>query len=228
MRCFVPNFLPDIKAEDTPNGRLYVTPAGNFPSVTTVLSGSADDEWLKVWRERIGEEKAAEITRQAGLKGTGLHTLCECLILGNPAPDGIPGHSKIMFSFLKPLILKHLEAYCGVEVGLYSAELKMAGRTDLIGFWKGKLSVIDYKSNHSDKNKKTEDIEDYFIQICAYSIMWNELMKTHEGPTIKQGVILMASKYGRQIWEFNPYDYEEKLRERIRLYYELKGGENAN
>lgn len=218
-----PLLFPELTSQDTPSGRKYVTPAGSFPSITTILSGSADNTWLEQWRARVGEEKANEISKAATEKGTGLHTLCECHILGTEVPKGIPGHSKIMFSFIKPLLNKHLSLVCGVEVPLYSAELGVAGRTDLVGFWDMKLSVIDYKSNHSDKNKKDEDIEDYFIQICAYSKMWNERISLVNGPTIKQGVILMASKYGRQIWVFNPYDYEEKLYERIRLYHELKG-----
>lgn len=214
----------NIERDDNhPGGRHYHTPLGCFPSVTTVLSATEDKTWLIEWRKRVGDEKADEVSRNATTIGTGLHTLAECYVQGIEPPK-VPGQSKIMFTYLRPQLDKNLGMVCGIEVPLYSDRIGMAGSTDLVGFWKGKLSIIDHKSNHSDKNKKDEDIEDYFIQISAYSEMWNDRIAEINGPKIKQGVILMASKYGRQVWEFNPYDYTDKLMARIRQYHEMKGG----
>ena len=45
---------------------------------------------------------------------------------------------------------------------------------------------MDHKQ--TNKPKKTEWIEDYFLQLCAYAAAHNEV----HGTDIKQGVILMA------------------------------------
>jgi genome maintenance exonuclease 1 len=47
-------------------------------------------------------------------------------------------------------------------------------------------SILDYKQ--TNKPKKKEWIEDYFLQLCAYAAAHNEV----HGTDIKQGAILMA------------------------------------
>jgi genome maintenance exonuclease 1 len=61
-----------------------------------------------------------------------------------------------------------------------------AGTTDLIGSWKGKPAILDFKQ--SNKVKKREYITDYFLQLAAYAAAHNEM----HGTTINTGVILMA------------------------------------
>jgi genome maintenance exonuclease 1 len=55
-----------------------------------------------------------------------------------------------------------------------------------VGVWKGKPAIMDFKQ--SNKVKKREYIDDYFIQLAAYAAAHNE---TH-GTDINTGVILMA------------------------------------
>ena len=46
--------------------RVYLTPDGeSLPSVTTILGSTKDMTALNEWRRRIGEEKAAQITKEA-------------------------------------------------------------------------------------------------------------------------------------------------------------------
>jgi len=61
-----------------------------------------------------------------------------------------------------------------------------AGTTDGCGIHKGSEAIIDYKQ--TNKPKKREWIEDYFLQLCAYGVAHNEI----HGTTINKGVILMA------------------------------------
>jgi genome maintenance exonuclease 1 len=49
-------------------------------------------------------------------------------------------------------------------------------------------SILDYKQ--SNKPKKREWIDDYFVQLCAYAEAHNEL----HGTKIRKGVILMCVK----------------------------------
>ena len=62
---------------DTPEGRRYVTPDGEkLPSVTTILSDTTPEEKKKAlqeWRNRVGHQKAQEITTEAASRGTRMH-----------------------------------------------------------------------------------------------------------------------------------------------------------
>ena len=61
--------------------------------------------------------------------------------------------------------------YC-IEDYLYSDELKIAGTVDMIADYNGEVTVIDFKT--SNKPKKEEWIENYFIQGTAYAKMFTE------------------------------------------------------
>ena len=69
---------------------------------------------------------------------------------------------------------------------MYSDILRVAGTTDCIADYNGKLSIIDFKT--SKKIKKEEWVEDYYIQTFAYALMFEELT----GIAIEQVVILIA------------------------------------
>jgi genome maintenance exonuclease 1 len=81
---------------------------------------------------------------------------------------------------------KHVTEFWGVEVPVYYSGL-YAGTTDCVGVWQGKPAILDFKQ--TNKPKKREWIDDYFIQLAAYSMAHNN---TH-GTDIKTGVILMCS-----------------------------------
>ena len=77
----------------------------------------------------------------------------------------------------------------GTEVPLYVPNT-YAGTSDCVGVYKGKPSIIDFKQ--TNKPKKREWIEDYFLQLAAYSEAHD---KVH-GTSIDQGVIMMMSQDG--------------------------------
>ena len=64
----------DLVAESTKMGRLYSTPDGSFPSVTTVLSILTEDA-IAAWRARVGEEEANKISHKASSRGTKVHSI---------------------------------------------------------------------------------------------------------------------------------------------------------
>ena len=47
----------ELKTKNIDGKRHYVTPNGNYPSVTTVTSLAIKDG-IKAWRERVGEKEA--------------------------------------------------------------------------------------------------------------------------------------------------------------------------
>jgi len=175
-----------LQTENINGGRVYTTPEGNkYSSVTTVL-GELIKANIQEWRKSIGEEEANKITGKASRRGTRLHSICESYIknedgyLEGQLPDVLA-----MFQSIEP-ILKRINNIHGVELGLYSDHLKLAGRTDLIAEFDGRLSVIDYKS--SAKRKKYEHCYNYFAQCTAYAIMYEERTKI----PIDQVVIIVA------------------------------------
>ena len=166
-----------------------------MPSITSVLSKQPGKmKGLADWRKRIGQEKAASITRRASRAGTLVHGIIEKHLRNEKVSsrgqrqfegmmDELAGAD--MFNSLLP-ILERIDNINALEVPLFSEHLGLAGRVDCIAEYNGELSVIDFKT--SSKIKKKEWITDYFLQSCAYAIMWEERTKI----PITQIVIIMA------------------------------------
>ena len=82
---------------------------------------------------------------------------------------------------------KDITEIWGSEVHLYYPG-KYAGTTDMIGLYKGRPTIIDFKQ--TNRPKKREWIQDYLMQLSAYAQAHNALFNTE----IEQGVILMCSR----------------------------------
>lgn len=173
--------------------RHYCLPDGSrVPSVTTILDATKPEEKkqaLNAWRQRVGVERAQQITTEAASRGTRMHSYLETYILQDdmkPLPNNPYAHPS-WFMAAEVILngLPHVDEFWGVEVPLYYSGL-YAGTTDLIGMWKGQPAIMDFKQ--TNKPKKREWIEDYFLQLAAYAAAHNEM----HGTEIKTGVILMA------------------------------------
>ena len=174
--------------------RHYCLPDGSkVPSVTTILDKTKPREKreaLENWKKAVGEKRAQEITTEAANRGTRMHAYLEHYVLSadmKPLPSNPYAHpswymaAQVILQGLQP----NVDEYWGVEVPLYYSGL-YAGTTDLIGVWKGRPAIMDFKQ--SNKPKKREYIEDYFLQLAAYAAAHNEM----HGTNIRDGVILMA------------------------------------
>ena len=156
---------------DAKDGRRYVTLDGNnYPSVTTVLSLIHKDKIME-WRKRVGEEKANKIGTQAANRGTAVHNIIEKYLHGKDTSDFMP-HVQQSLQNLKPLIDKHVTKVFATECPLYSDYLKLAGTCDAIVEWDGVPTIVDWKT--SKRPKKKVDIPNYFMQLSAYAVMWEE------------------------------------------------------
>tara|TARA_R110000850_G_scaffold30010_1_gene82775 strand:- start:3596 stop:4042 length:447 start_codon:yes stop_codon:yes gene_type:complete len=82
--------------------------------------------------------------------------------------------------------LAPVEEYYGSEVMLHYPGL-YAGSTDLVCMHNGLETIVDFKQ--SNRPKKEEWIEDYFIQIAAYAMAHD----AYYGSTIEQGVIMICT-----------------------------------
>jgi genome maintenance exonuclease 1 len=153
-------------------GRKYLTPNGNYPSITTLLS-NLSKEAIQAWRDRVGHEEANKISRQAAGRGTAVHAMCELYV--NNDPDyarGVMPNILNDFNRIKNILDTRIGIVYGQELPLYSDHLGVAGRVDCVAEFDGKLSIIDYKT--SKKTKKYEWCHSYFMQECFYAIAWEE------------------------------------------------------
>jgi genome maintenance exonuclease 1 len=216
----MPKFdYPNISSANVSGLRVYETLKGNFyPSITTVLGNSASQEKidsLNAWKNNLGDE-ADSITKEAADKGTAVHLLAERFLNGEKLiNEGETFSEDAIKSFngLK-LKLKKVSEVWGQEVALYSDAIQVAGRCDCIGIYNGKECIIDFKTSRRIKHKK--DIEDYFLQLAAYSIMHNEMF----GTNIVDGVIIMSSMNGfPQEFNVNLEKYYDSLLQRINKFY---------
>lgn len=160
----------DLDTTTTNSGRNYLTPDGSlYPSVTTVLS-ILNEDIIKAWRKRVGEEEANRISSRASNRGTRVHSIVEKYLSNEDTIEFLP-HIRQSLENLKP-VLNNIETIYGLEVPLYSHHLGLAGRCDCIGIYNGVPSIIDFKTSRYIKKK--EKISNYFAQGAAYSIMWEE------------------------------------------------------
>jgi genome maintenance exonuclease 1 len=95
---------------------------------------------------------------------------------------------KDFFTQLRPHIDSNIGKVYGLEQALYSHKYKMAGRTDTIAEWNGKLSIVDYKNSIREKDESW--IQDYFVQCTAYATMFTEITNL----PIEQIVVLIANE----------------------------------
>lgn len=179
--------FPSITRIDGPNGRFYRTPDGDFSSVTSILGERLDHSALDKWKQRVGEIEAKKISQQASRRGTAIHNLAEQYLLNNKdyAKGAMPINVQT-FNSIRSILDKNIGTIYGIEALLYSRLLKAAGTADLLAEYNGVNSIIDFKTS---KRIKTEDqIESYFIQTSAYSLMAAE----HSNYNFPQIVIIMT------------------------------------
>ena len=203
-----------LNREQHKDGRRYVTLDGNaYPSVTTVLSILNEDK-IAEWKARVGEEKAKKIGTQAANRGTAVHNIIEKYIHNEDTSDFMP-HVQQSLQNLKPLIDKHVTKVFATECPLYSDHLKLAGTCDAIVEWDGVPTIVDWKT--SRRPKKKTDIPNYFAQLAAYAVMWEE----------RTGMACNNTRIVMDVDNFHPVMYKETRDDWINLMIETRDKYNA-
>jgi len=188
------NYQP-IPRETVDGRRLYATPDGRkLPSVTTILEATKPEEKrqaLQNWRNRVGHAQAQAITTEAANRGTRMHKYLEDYTkTGQITEAGSNPYSKQSHIMAQTVIdrgLCNVTEFWGYEVPLYFPGI-YAGTTDAAGVHLNEQSILDYKQ--TNKPKRRDWIDDYFLQLCAYAEAHNEV----HGTTIQKGVVLMCVK----------------------------------
>ena len=209
-----------LKCEYDSVGRIYNFSDSSKYSVTTMLSNTKDDKFLKEWRKRVGEREARRITENAGIIGTSLHKCCEDHLL---CKEVVPENTLIrnLYNQIRPYLKQRIVKVYHTEHILYSDIMQLAGAVDAVVDYivKGipNFVILDFKT--ANRQKKIEYLEDYFLQLCCYSKMYEEMYNEKA----KKGVLLFAYKQQRSPFNevvVNLEKYEYKLMKRIELFHE--------
>jgi len=226
MLIYIPDKFKyqELKRETVNGSRKYLTPDGfAVPSVTTILDATKSEEKkqaLHEWRKRVGEQKAKEITTEAAGRGTRMHKWLENHIktgdMGQPGSNPYSIQSHQMARTIIDQGLSKCQEFWGTEVSLYFPEV-YAGTTDLVGIHDNSEAIMDHKQ--TNKPKKREWIDDYFLQLAAYALAHNEVW----GTKIRKGVVFMCSadnQYQEFIVEGIEFDkYTELWYQKLEQYY---------
>ena len=215
---------PPSTRSTTDGLRTYDVGNEKLPSVTTILGKTKSleaQESIARWQAKVGMEQATRIKEQAASRGTNVHMHLEKYILGEGHLDLTPEGktAKAMSDTIISKGFNDLQEIWGSEVVIHYPGL-YAGATDLVGVYDYEDSIIDFKQ--SNKPKRKEWIEDYFLQLGAYAMAHNYVYKTQ----ITQGVILMCTpdnyfqKFQIKGKEF--IKYQHQFLERVSKYYETK------
>ena len=196
-----------------------------LPSVTAILQETLPQEKIESlarWKAKVGENEAERVKNEASSRGTLMHSFLEYYIRGEKLLD-TTDEGKVAGDMGQVIIdqgLKDMEEVWGSEVTLFYPGL-YAGSTDLCGVYGGRESIVDFKQ--TNKIKKREWIEDYFIQLGAYAMAHDVIYNT----CVDQGVVLMCSKDG-YFQKFTSTGkeftgFKHKFLERVGQFYQKRG-----
>ncbi len=206
--------------------RHYEVGSSKLPSVTTILAATQSDEKrasLEAWKNKVGGIEAERIKNTAATRGTAMHSYLEMHLNGENLLDlTIEGlAARNMAQTIIDKGLTELHEIWGNEVVLYYPEL-YAGQTDLCGVYQGRDSIIDFKQ--SNKPKRDDWIEDYYLQGAAYATAHDCIY----GTEIEQTVILICTPdlfFQRFIVNGDRFrHYKSEALKRVDKYYQLKKG----
>ena len=201
--------------------RIYEVQGFKMPSVTTILAQTKDDEYIRQWRNKIGNEEADRIFNLSSKRGTAMHKFLEKYIQGTGYDDltEIGVQAKPMAQKIIEVGLTPVSVYYGSEVTLHYPGL-YAGTTDLTCLHNGKETVVDFKQ--ANKPKKQEWIDDYFLQTSAYAMAHDYVY----GSNIEQCVIMVCTPdlYYQEfkIDGLQLRSWKHKFLKRLDMYYEKK------
>ena len=214
------NYIQGTQLSDH-GSRIYDVAGYRLPSVTTVLGATKDQQFLKDWKAKVGEQQAERIKNLSSKRGTSMHKFLEHHILGTGYDDltGLGQEAKTMAEKIIDVGLTPVEEYYGSEVTLYYPGL-YAGSTDLVCLHNGMETVVDFKQ--ANRPKKKEWIEDYYLQIAAYAMAHDYVHDSR----IQQGVIMVCTPdlYYQEfvVSGAELRQYKHKFLKRLDMYHDLK------
>ncbi len=185
-------FYPKSTRSIVNGSRHYSINQEKLPSVTTILKATESEEKkasLANWKARVGVSEANRIKNDASSRGNSMHVFLERYLLGQLNLELLEEDDKskkMANEIIEKGIKDKLSEIWGTEATLYYPG-KYAGTCDACGVYEGQETIIDFKQ--SNKPKKEEWIEDYYLQLGAYSLAHNVVYNSR----ITQGIVLLCT-----------------------------------
>ena len=202
--------------------RMYAVNQEKLPSVTSILQATQSEEKkasLENWKARVGAAEANRIKNDASSRGTSMHSHLEKYLLGQLNLELLEEENKskkMADEIIEQGIKNKLSEIWGTEATLYYPG-KYAGTCDACGVYEGQETIIDFKQ--SNKPKKEEWIEDYYLQLGAYSLAHNVVHNSN----ITQGIVLLCTVDNLfqdfRIQGVKLEEYQNKFLEKVEQYY---------
>ena len=203
--------------------RMYAVNQEKLPSVTSILQATQSEEKkasLANWKARVGTVEANRIKNDASSRGTSMHAFLEKYLLGQLNLELLEEQDnkskKMADEIIEQGIKNKLSEIWGTEATLYYPG-KYAGTCDACGFYEGQETIIDFKQ--SNKPKKEEWIEDYYLQLGAYSLAHNIVYNSR----ITQGIVLLCTVDNLfqdfRIQGVKLEEYQNKFLEKVEQFY---------
>jgi len=216
------NYIQGKQITDHGTGtRVYDIDNSRLPSVTTILGATKNQEYLKKWKAKVGEEQAERIKNHSSRRGTAMHKFIESHVSGVGYDDltSIGQEARPMAQKIIEVGFTPIEEVYGSEIMLHYPGL-YAGSTDLVCLHNDMETIVDFKQ--ANRPKKEEWIEDYFLQIAAYALAHDY---THKSK-IRQGVIMVCTP-DLYYQEFKIQDeslrsWKHRFLKRLDMYHEIK------
>jgi hypothetical protein len=202
--------------------RMYAVNQEKLPSVTSILQATQSEEKkasLANWKARVGVTEANRIKNDASSRGTSMHSFLEKYLLGQLNLELLEEENKskkMADEIIEQGIKDKLSEIWGTEATLYYPG-KYAGTCDAVGVYEGQETIIDFKQ--SNKPKKEEWIEDYYLQLGAYSLAHNIVHNSK----ITQGIVLLCTVDNLfqdfRIQDEKLKEYQNKFLEKVEQFY---------
>ena len=205
--------------------RKYLSGDEKYPSVTSILSLTKSEEdkaSLELWKQRVGYKEANRIKNDASRRGTSLHSYIEDYLRGRVNESFFESneqHKNMAKVIIENGIKGKLEEIYGMEATLINTRDKYAGTADLIGIYRGNLTILDFKQ--ANRPKKADYIQDYFLQLGAYTLAHDVV----HGTKMKAGIILLCTVDNLfqefKIQEAELEMYQNLFLGRVKKFYEI-------
>ena len=144
------NYMSGKQITDPDTGkRVYEISSYRLPSVTTVLGATKNQDFIKKWKAKVGEQEAERIKNVSSARGTSMHKFLESYITDVGYDDltelgcqARPMAEKIMEIGLAP-VRKSIMAL----KSRYSILASTRAHTDLVCSHNGMETVVDFKQS---------------------------------------------------------------------------------
>jgi len=186
-----------------------------YPSVTFVTGFLPKGQFFeKYLANQDSYEESQKILMEAAERGTRCHLASEVLDNGGSIPyesSGLTDEEYELMTFYISWHKKYNPEILKVELVVISDKMKLGGTIDRIYKINGKLVLFDLKTS------KSAIFQSHWLQVSAYSHMYEELYKEH----IDEVAILRLTSRRKEGYEYvtrSRYEWQEDFKQFKKTY----------